>query len=223
MGTTMSVECIMRQIWPGIRNSQNTRRNGRRNATLNIHLGDTGVRRPAGCLCYRGCLCFTENLAAGTGDYTVTDGINAWANEAKDYDYSNPVFSDITGHFTQLVWRNTSDIGCAMVDCAPGTIFSAVRIPRSLLPIDLTCECRVGVSLPCVRVLLTRQCHRSICVRLLSPFYQEWKLTWIFFLFLQRECPSIRPTSILPRIIYIYCAGEQVSSTHLSSYFDGRR
>lgn len=31
-----------------------------------------------------------ENIAAGTGDFTITDGVVAWTNEVKDYDASNP-------------------------------------------------------------------------------------------------------------------------------------
>jgi uncharacterized protein YkwD len=64
---------------------------------------------------------FGENLAAGTGSYTVTDGITAWTDEAKDYDPSNPTYS----HFTQVVWKSTTDLGCAMVECPAGSIFSA--------------------------------------------------------------------------------------------------
>lgn len=32
----------------------------------------------------------SENIAAGTGNFTITDGVTAWTNEAKDYDSSNP-------------------------------------------------------------------------------------------------------------------------------------
>jgi len=68
---------------------------------------------------YRGCSRFTENLAAGTGAYTITDGINMWKNEAKDYNPKNPQPS----HFTQVVWKSTTRVGCAFTTCAPGTIF----------------------------------------------------------------------------------------------------
>lgn len=70
----------------------------------------------------------TENLAAGTGDYTVTDGINAWTDEAKDYDPKNPTYS----HFTQVVWKGTTDLGCALVTCPAGSIFPAMWGVRTL-------------------------------------------------------------------------------------------
>jgi len=34
-------------------------------------------------------------------------------NEIQNYDYSNPGFGDDTGHFTQLVWVSTTNVGCA--------------------------------------------------------------------------------------------------------------
>jgi len=57
---------------------------------------------------------------------------------------------------------------------------------RSLLSIGLTCECRVERSTPFLQLQPTRQCHRSIRVRRLSPFYQGWEFTRIVF-FLSRE------------------------------------
>jgi len=72
----------------------------------------------------------TENLAAGTGGYTVTEGINAWTDEASDYDPNNPTYS----HFTQVVWKSTTELGCAMVDCPAGSIFPAEYGVRTLSP-----------------------------------------------------------------------------------------
>jgi len=42
------------------------------------------------------------------------DVIGAWYSEEKAYDYNNPGFSPATGHFTQLVWKATTAIGCGM-------------------------------------------------------------------------------------------------------------
>lgn len=63
----------------------------------------------------------TENLAAGTGDYTVTEAINDWTSESSDYDPTNPQYS----HFTQVVWKSTTQLGCAVVTCPAGSIFDA--------------------------------------------------------------------------------------------------
>lgn len=46
-----------------------------------------------------------------------TLAIDAWANEEKDYSYSKAKFTESTGHFTQLVWQNTTSVGCGLVQC----------------------------------------------------------------------------------------------------------
>ncbi len=60
-----------------------------------------------------------ENLFATTGRYKPARIVNAWAAEAVDYDYhSNTcVPGKACGHYTQLVWRDTTEIGCAVVYC----------------------------------------------------------------------------------------------------------
>ncbi|KAH7341698.1 CAP domain-containing protein [Rhizoctonia solani] len=62
-----------------------------------------------------------ENLYAGTGNPTAADAIGAWNSESKDYSPENPEAS----HWTQVVWKETTELGCALNQCAPGTIFDA--------------------------------------------------------------------------------------------------
>ncbi|KAL1406439.1 hypothetical protein Q8F55_008138 [Vanrija albida] len=65
-----------------------------------------------------------ENLAAGGGaGYDAARLFKMWADEAPQYNYNNPVFTSGAGHFTQVVWKGTTKLGCALVDCADGTIF----------------------------------------------------------------------------------------------------
>ncbi|GAA5920136.1 hypothetical protein JCM6882_007032 [Rhodosporidiobolus microsporus] len=59
-----------------------------------------------------------ENLAAYYGASNVASGISMWANEASNYDFDNPGFSSSAGHFTQMVWKATTQLGCAEVKCA---------------------------------------------------------------------------------------------------------
>lgn len=56
-----------------------------------------------------------ENLA--TGYPSVDSSVDAWGLERLAYDYDRPGFSEETGHFTQLVWSNTTRIGCGRRDC----------------------------------------------------------------------------------------------------------
>ena len=58
-----------------------------------------------------------ENLAVGSGSgwASATDAANSavdlWDNEDALYNYNDPEFSDATGHYTQLVWKASTQIG----------------------------------------------------------------------------------------------------------------
>jgi hypothetical protein len=41
-------------------------------------------------------------------------------DEVRMYNFNNPGFSSATGHFTQVVWRSSSTIGCAVQACNNG-------------------------------------------------------------------------------------------------------
>ncbi|KAF9015338.1 CAP domain-containing protein [Cyathus striatus] len=56
---------------------------------------------------------FGEDLAAGGGDFSITSAVKLWTDEASEYDPSNPVPS----HFTQVVWKATTQVGCAVQSC----------------------------------------------------------------------------------------------------------
>lgn len=47
----------------------------------------------------------------------MTDLCVKGGDEASMYDYDNPNFSEETGHFTQLVWKNTTTVGCGSRLC----------------------------------------------------------------------------------------------------------
>ncbi len=56
---------------------------------------------------------YGENLAWASYNMGVSSVVQMWYNEESDYDYDNPGFSSETGHFTQVVWKATTEIGCA--------------------------------------------------------------------------------------------------------------
>ncbi|XP_065896937.1 uncharacterized protein [Dysidea avara] len=53
-----------------------------------------------------------QNLAYMSGKpMTGQEATDMWYNEIKDYDFSNPKFTPGTGHFTQVVWADSTEIG----------------------------------------------------------------------------------------------------------------
>ncbi|KAI1347510.1 PR-1-like protein [Xylaria sp. FL0043] len=59
---------------------------------------------------------YGENLALGFANATAA--VEAWGDEGRKYHYGKQAgFSEATGHFTQLVWKNTSDVGCGRRLC----------------------------------------------------------------------------------------------------------
>jgi len=58
---------------------------------------------------------YGENLAMGYANATAS--VEAWGEERDEYDFSKQGFHEDTGHFTQLVWKNTTDVGCGRRLC----------------------------------------------------------------------------------------------------------
>lgn len=55
---------------------------------------------------------YGENLAAGYSSGPAS--VKAWYDEGDTYDYSS---ADTYNHFTQVVWKSTTQLGCAYKDC----------------------------------------------------------------------------------------------------------
>jgi uncharacterized protein YkwD len=67
---------------------------------------------------------YGENLAAGTtGALPPSAVVAMWYDEVKGYSFKQPGFSMQTGHFTQVVWRSTSQVGCGMAQCKGNDIW----------------------------------------------------------------------------------------------------
>ena len=71
---------------------------------------DSGIRGKEG-----------ENIWWGTaGAYSSGDMVNFWGNEKEGFVYG--IFPDckasnaaVVGHYTQIIWKNTTSVGCALV------------------------------------------------------------------------------------------------------------
>ena len=58
---------------------------------------------------------FYERKQPKGGYRSCRDAVNMWYDGVKLYDFRVPGFSKHTGGFTQLVWRSSEQVGCAMV------------------------------------------------------------------------------------------------------------
>ncbi|TFK90749.1 PR-1-like protein, partial [Polyporus arcularius HHB13444] len=86
---------------------------------------------------------YGENLAAGTGSgysYAATDRISAQYNPND----AQP------SHFTQVVWKGTTQVGCAVQTCKAGTIFDAKYGPAKFHVCEYNPPGNVIGQFPCV-------------------------------------------------------------------------
>lgn len=61
---------------------------------------------------------YGENLFTISGDTAAPSAVvKDWVSEAKNYDYRSNSCQGVCGHYTQIVWRDTREVGCAV---APG-------------------------------------------------------------------------------------------------------
>lgn len=62
---------------------------------------------------------YGENLYEMTGGTaSPRQVVAAWADEARNYDLRDNTCSGVCGHYTQIVWRTTRTVGCAVADGA---------------------------------------------------------------------------------------------------------
>lgn len=58
---------------------------------------------------------YGENLyAISGGAASLNDVVSAWASESAGYDVRSDACTGVCGHYTQIVWRTTRELGCAV-------------------------------------------------------------------------------------------------------------
>lgn len=70
-----------------------------------------------------------ENICRMSQHYKPTDAISFWYAEVDKYDFASPGFSVENGHFTQVVWQKTREIGvgCARSEDTDGLTYMVAR------------------------------------------------------------------------------------------------
>jgi len=65
---------------------------------------------------------YGENLYMTSGNVgSGKDAVKAWYDEIHQYNFNNQGFSSGTGHFTQVVWKNSTELGIAKASGRSGT------------------------------------------------------------------------------------------------------
>jgi pathogenesis-related protein 1 len=63
-----------------------------------------------------------ENIYGSGGNASAMQAVMLWAAEEANYDYATNSCNGVCGHYTQVVWRTSLELGCARFDC-PGLDF----------------------------------------------------------------------------------------------------
>ncbi|CAM2712367.1 unnamed protein product [Rotaria socialis] len=70
-----------------------------------------------------------ENLRCQSWPITGKEMTEAWYNECTKYDYRNPSYQPGTGHFTQVVWKGSQEVGFARAQSASMIFAVAMYYP----------------------------------------------------------------------------------------------
>lgn len=61
---------------------------------------------------------YGENLFMGTaGAFDAKYVVDSWGSEKEDYNYVKNKCRKVCGHYTQMVWKSTTKVGCAKITC----------------------------------------------------------------------------------------------------------
>ena len=82
-------------------------------------LAEVAASWAAGCVFEHSVTQYGENLAAFSNSVEPAVVVEAWFSEIEFYDYDTNTCQrgQQCGHYTQVVWRDTARVGCAMQTC----------------------------------------------------------------------------------------------------------
>jgi uncharacterized protein YkwD len=69
-----------------------------------------------------------ENIYGSSGPADPQDAVDAWASEGQYYDYASNTCAagQICGHYTQVVWAESTNLGCGISSCAGLTFGNSI-------------------------------------------------------------------------------------------------
>jgi len=84
---------------------------------------DHNANRSAGYPWYVG-----ENVAGSTGSMTGPNAVSLWVDEQQYYTYATNtcVAGQVCGHYTQVVWADSTHVGCGISSCAALTFHTSI-------------------------------------------------------------------------------------------------
>jgi pathogenesis-related protein 1 len=84
-----------------------------------VALADVAATWAANCVFEHSTVPYGENLAAFSASVEPADVVEAWFSEIAYYDYASNSCDpgQMCGHYTQVVWRDTTRVGCAVQSC----------------------------------------------------------------------------------------------------------
>eukprot|EP00116_Pleurobrachia_bachei_P003076 sb/3463338/ len=126
-----------------------------------------------------------------TDETMAQEAVDAWYNEVKKYSFWFPGFSKKTGHFTQLVWKDTTKMGMAIAKDNDKAFICCNYIPQTFLAITqpflgqiaetdfCCCQKRTTVQLETKMIvsggLLTWKTDETMAQEAVDAWYNEVK------------------------------------------------
>jgi hypothetical protein len=70
-----------------------------------------------------------ENIFGASSGASAHQAVQSWGGEGASYNYASNscAAGQICGHYTQIVWRDTTHVGCALHDC-PGLRYGSTIV-----------------------------------------------------------------------------------------------
>ncbi len=95
-----------------------------------------------------------ENLYWGSGSFAPAKAAtDSWYGEITNYNFSAPVWSSANGHFTQMVWKDSTQLGCGTKVCNMngyvGTFWVCRYSPPGNMNVNNPANLRANVAPPC--------------------------------------------------------------------------